>query len=152
VAPRPPRPDRPSGRAVGVSAAGPGGVPIERSGALRDGAVIVRLTATDRGWVAALPPVPDGRQLTVSVGHPSLLPVPVDELIARGYRIVGVAAEHRPIGLNVDVLVPRELRAAHPDWWVQLLGQAERVFDLRLGPVRHVLAAELALHLRAFPA
>jgi hypothetical protein len=149
VAPRPPRPDRPSGGGAGPSDLGDGAAPIAASGALRDGAVIVRVTATDRAWAAGLPPVPDGRRLTVSVGHPSLLPVPIDELVARGYRIVGVAAEHRPIGLNVDVLVPPDLRAEQPGWWTALLERAERVFDLRLGPVRHVLAAELALHVRA---
>jgi hypothetical protein len=114
-----------------------------------EGAVLVRVGATNRAWVGTLPPVPDAHVLTVTVGHPTLLPVPVDRLTSRGYRLVGVAADHRPVGLTVDVLVPADLRAAHPDWWERLVGRAERVFDLRHGPVLRVLAAELELHLRS---
>ncbi|MFA9429038.1 hypothetical protein [Egicoccus sp. AB-alg2] len=117
-----------------------------------DGSVLVRVTAHDHSWARRLPPVPDGRVLTVTVGHPDLLPVAVDDLVSGGYRIAGVAAAHRPVGRNVDVLVPGELRRAHLGWWEQLLVGAERVFDLRLGPVARVLAAELDLHLRAMAA
>lgn len=113
-----------------------------------DGAVIVRLRARDRGWIAELPPVPSGHTLTVTVGRPDLLPVPVEELLSRGYRLVGVAAEHRPIGPTVDVLVPEGLREDAPQWWERLAPLAERVFDLRMGPVRLVLAAEIDVHLR----
>lgn len=113
-----------------------------------DGAVIVRLRAPDRTWIAELPPVPGDRTLTVTVGRSDLLPVPVDELIGRGYRLVGVAAEHRPIGPTVDVFVPIALREERPDWWAHLAPLAERVFDLRMGPVRLLLAAEIDLHLR----
>jgi hypothetical protein len=113
-----------------------------------EGALLVRLPARDRSWAARLPAVPDGWTLTVTVGHPDLLPVPVDDLVSGGYRIVGVAADHRPVGRSIDVYVPPELRDQHPGWWTDLLERAERVFDLRMGPVRMVLASELDLHLR----
>ncbi len=113
-----------------------------------DGAVIVRLRAPDPGWISELPVVPDSRTLTVTVGRSDLLPVPVDELMVRGYRLVGVAAEHRPIGPTVDVMVPAGLREDEPEWWAQFESLAERVFDLRMGPVRFVLAAEIDVHLR----
>lgn len=114
-----------------------------------DGSVLVRVTALDRTWPRRLPAVPGGLVLTVTVGHPDLLPVAVDDLVSGGYRIAGVASERRPVGRSVDVLVPAELRTAHPEWWARFGGQAERVFDLRLGPVLRVLAAEIDLHLRA---
>lgn len=114
-----------------------------------DGSVLVRIPAHDRGWARALPTSPGFEPLTVTVGHPDLLPVPGDDLVAAGYRVVGVASEHRPIGFTVDVLVPADLREDHPRWWAEMLARAERVFDLRLGPVQVVLAAELALHARA---
>jgi hypothetical protein len=114
-----------------------------------DGSVLVRIVAPDRSWARRLPPVPADRVLTVTVGHPALLPVPVDDLVGGGYRIVGVAAEHRPVGRTIDVLVPADLRRDHPAWWGQLVVMTERVFDLRHGPVQRVLAAELDLHLRA---
>ena len=113
-----------------------------------DGAVIVRLRAPDRTWISELPVVPGSRTLTVTVGRADLLPVPVEELMSRGYRLVGVAAEHRPIGPTVDVLVPADLRESEPQWWQQLEPLSERVFDLRMGPVRMVLAAEIDVHVR----
>jgi hypothetical protein len=113
-----------------------------------DGAVIVRLRADDRSWISQLPVVPGDLTLTVTVGRSDLLPVPASELVNRGYRLVGVAAEHRPIGPTVDILVPIPLREQHPDWWARLAPLAERVFDLRMGPVRQLLAAEIELHVR----
>jgi hypothetical protein len=113
-----------------------------------DGSVLVRLAAPDQSWARRLPAVPGGRTLTVTVGHPALLPVPVDDLVGGGYRIVGVAAVHRPVGRTIDVLVPGDLLGTHPQWWEQLVTLAERVFDLRHGPVQRVFAAELDLHLR----
>lgn len=113
---------------------------------LPEGTLLVRVSVTDRGWARTLPPVPDGRTLTVTVGQADLAPVPADDLVASGYRIVGVAAEDRPLGRLVDVCVPPDLRAAHPRWWASLAGRADRIFDPRMGPVARVLAAELAMH------
>ncbi|WP_052667233.1 hypothetical protein [Nitriliruptor alkaliphilus] len=113
---------------------------------LPEGTLLVRVPATDRGWARTLPRVPAGRTLTVTVGLAELAPVPADDLVASGYRIVGVAADHRPLGRLVDVCVPPDLREAHPAWWASLAARADRIFDPRLGPVARVLAAELALH------
>jgi hypothetical protein len=110
------------------------------------GAVLVRLPVEDGAWATALPPVPDGWTLTVSLGHPSLLPIPEDELTSRGYAVVGIATARAPVGRSVDVLVPGALQAAEPRWWEQLGCRASRVFDLRMGPVLAVLGNQLALH------
>lgn len=124
-------------------------VPATLPSPVTDGDVLVRLPATTGDWAATLPPVPQGAVLTVTLGHPALLPGPGQGPLPRGYRIVGVATERRPIGRRVDVFVPVAMRIEHPDWWEATLRQAERVFDLRLGPVQRVLAAELELHTRA---
>lgn len=116
---------------------------------LPDGTLLVRVPAADRGWARTLPRVPDGRTLTVTVGLAELAPVPADDLVASGYRIVGVASEQRPLGHLVDVCVPPDLREEHPRWWASLVARADRIFDPRLGPVARVLAAELALHREA---
>lgn len=113
---------------------------------LPDGTLLVRVAVSDRGWARTLPVVPGGRTLTVTVGQADLAPVPADDLVASGYRIVGVASDHRPLGRLVDVCVPPDLREDHPTWWRSLAERAERIFDPRLGPVARVLAAELALH------
>lgn len=114
-----------------------------------DGSVLVRVRASGPDWIARLPVVPADHVLTVTVGHPSLLPVPVDDLIAGGYRIVGAADEERSFGTCIDVFVPAQLRAQHPRWWGRLVETADRIFDLRMGPVRAVLGDELELHLTA---
>jgi hypothetical protein len=128
------------------------------AGPLTEGAVLVRLPARDRTWPRSLPPVPEGRTLTVTVGHAGLLPRHVDALTGAGYRLVGVASERSPVGVaserspvgaTIDVLVPRDLREDHHVWWRSFARDALRIFDLRMGPVRAVLAADLELHLRA---
>jgi hypothetical protein len=111
--------------------------------------VLLRLPAEDRAWAQTLPRVPGGAKVTVTLGHPDLVPEDPTLLWAAGYHVVGVASEARPIGAVVDLLVPAELREAAPDWWQQVLSRARRAFDLRLGPVLSVLEAELAMHRRA---
>jgi hypothetical protein len=113
-----------------------------------EGAVLVRVPAEGPEWAARLPVVPTATVLTVTVNDASLVPVPVDDLIAGGYRIVGVAGRDRPVRC-VDVLVPAALREAEPIWWEALRGMAARVFDLRMGPVLAVLGEELDRHLAA---
>lgn len=112
-----------------------------------DGAVLVRVPASGPGWAGRLPTAPDGTVLTVSLGDPVLRQVPVDDLIAGGYRLVGGDAAPAWAGEHVDVLVPAAVREGHPAWFARLQGLARRVFDLRMGPVRAVLADELAWHL-----
>ncbi len=122
---------------------------VPPSPTVADGAVLLRLPAEDPAWAESLPPVPGGASVTVTLGHPDLVPEDPTGLWAAGYRVVGVASEERPIGAVVDLLVPAELRAAAPEWWQQVLARARRAFDLRLGPVLSVLDAELAMHRRA---
>ena len=114
-----------------------------------DGAVLVRVPAQGPTWASRLPVVPTSAVLTVTVNDPGLVPVPVDDLIAGGYRIVGVAGpRQRPVPC-VDVLVPAALREEQAAWWAELHGMASRVFDLRMGPVLAVLGEELDRHLAA---
>jgi hypothetical protein len=112
-------------------------------------AVLVRLTAEVADWASLLPPAPAGWTLTVGLGHPAMLPIPHDDLRARGYEVVGVASSRAPVGHTIDVLVPAALRLAAPRWWDELAGQATRIFDLRMGPVLALLGSQLALHERA---
>jgi hypothetical protein len=110
--------------------------------------VLVRIAARDRNWPALLPATPKNVHLTVTLGHPNLCPID-DEAFERGYRIVGVASGHRPIGACVDVWLPQFVLTRHAEWASPFRTLAERVFDLRLGPVRFALEHELALHAKA---
>ena len=122
---------------------------LTRPRSLPADAILLRLPADGPGWAMALPPVPGGNEITVTLGHPDLLPVDTAAARARGYRIVGAASEQRPLGSVADLLVPGDLRQTAPAWWDAVLRRASRAFDLRLGPVQQVLDAELALHAAA---
>lgn len=115
---------------------------------LPEGAVLLRLPVVGPSWPEALPAVPLGSRVTVTVGRPELLP-DSRAAAARGYLVVGAASDIRPLGDVVDLLVLPELQQAAPRWWGELLGQAHRAFDLRHGPVQRVLGAELAMHAQA---
>lgn len=115
-------------------------------------AVLLRLPVEGTAWAATLPEVPDGAEVTVTVGHPELVPTDPAPARDRGYHVVGTASEHRPLGWVVDLLITAELRETAPTWWDGLLRRAVRVFDLRLGPVQQVLSAELSLHADALEA
>lgn len=117
--------------------------------ALPAGTLLVRVPAEVSSWPRSLPAVPLGHAVTVTLGHASLLPGPGDGLEASGYRIAGIAADHRPLGAVVDLLVAAAVREADPRWWEQVRQAADRVFDLGFGPVAALLSAEVALHLHA---
>lgn len=114
---------------------------------LLDG-VLVRVSARSRDWPELLPHSPANVRFTVTLGHPKLFPLS-DAATERGYDVVGVAAGHRPIGACVDVWLPAHVLTEYPEWIAGFRAHAERVFDLRLGPVRFALAAELAMHANA---
>ncbi|MFO7778319.1 MAG: hypothetical protein R6V28_08210 [Nitriliruptoraceae bacterium] len=112
-------------------------------------AVLLRLPVEGQDWPSTLPEVPRGGPVTVTLGHPDLVPSDPGPALARGYHVVGAASEYRPLGSVADLLVTAALREAAPAWWDTLARRASRIFDLRLGPVQQVLSAELALHLEA---
>lgn len=112
-----------------------------------DGALLVRVAATDTDWVPGLPPVPPGWGLTVSLSGPARSEEP-RALAARGYRLVGELPD-RGGRRTADVLVPEELRERERPWWWSFLLLAERVFDPRLGPVLAILGPVLQRHLEA---
>jgi hypothetical protein len=114
-----------------------------------DGAIVVRLRADGPAWVRALPPLPGRARLGITVGEDGLLEAH-DDLAARGYDLLAVVAGRRP-GPHADVLVSADLREAQPRWFAALLLPAERVFDLRFGPVHVALRDELAVHLADRP-
>ena len=116
-----------------------------RSARPAEGPVLVRVAADDPSWVHGLPSVPDHLRVSITVADATLTS---DEgrLAERGYDLIGVVPGRRP-GHHADILVSSTLRAEHPRWFAALLLVAERVFDLRFGPVQVALRDELAAHL-----
>ncbi len=115
--------------------------------AVLDGAALVRIQVMGPHAARALPSVNPPHELTVSLGSPEML-AHHDELAQRGYRIVDVADEPTAHG-RLDVFVPAAFRASDAATWQELYALAERVFDLRMGPVRLLLARQVAHHLGA---
>ena len=111
--------------------------------------MLVRVRADAPTWISAVPPVPAGEVVTVSVSDPGLRDVATADLLRCGYRIVGVHPWRAATDGHgtVDLLVTATLIEQHPRWWRELLAVADRAFDLRLGPVQQVLGQEIALHL-----
>lgn len=109
------------------------------------GAVLVRVGAGESDWATGLPQVPDGLRVSMTVGDPTLL-ADEEECAHRGYDLIGVVPGRQP-GRHADVLVVAADRDAHPRWFAGLLLVADRVFDLRFGPVHAALHDELVAHL-----
>lgn len=110
-----------------------------------EGPVLVRLAANGSEWVHGLPQVPELERVGVTVGDAALC-ADRDELAARGYDLIDVVPGRRP-GPHADLLVTAHLRESHPRWFAALLLVADRVFDLRFGPVHVALHDELVAHL-----
>lgn len=109
-----------------------------------DGPVLVRVDASTGDWVRGLPSVPDGHRVGLTVSDTSLMGCR-DELDERGYDLLAVVPGRRS-GVHADLLVTPSTRADAPRWFAALLLVADRVFDLRFGPVRMLLRAELTAH------
>lgn len=107
--------------------------------------MLVRVPADGDAWVQGLPPVPDLERVGVTVGDAALRDGRA-ALAARGFDLIDVVPGRRP-GRHADLLVPAHLRESHPRWFAALLLVAERVFDLRFGPVHVALHDELVAHL-----
>jgi hypothetical protein len=105
----------------------------------------VRIDAAAADWVLGLPAVPDSLSVSVTVGDPSLRD-DARELAMRGYDLIDVVPGRSP-GRHADLMVPAALREGHDRWFASLLLVAERVFDLRFGPVHIALHDELMAHL-----
>lgn len=108
------------------------------------GSVLVRVAISGGTFSLPRAPVRGAVTATVGIGTPSDL---VTSVSRSGYRLAGETTGARA-GI-VDLLVSPDLRDTEPGWWGELTQRAERVFDLRMGPVAHLLDDELALHAAA---
>ncbi|MDP9023215.1 MAG: hypothetical protein M3N57_11105 [Actinomycetota bacterium] len=107
---------------------------------------MLRIPVVADGWVAALPPVPDGHDASISVSDAGLIDARSD-LEALGYTLAGVNATLVPVGRRVaDILVSDASATAQPDWYRDLARRAERAFPLAMGPVMAVLHELVAMH------
>lgn len=105
----------------------------------------VEVGVQDATWIEDLPPAPANRLVSVSFDSTTFMARDREGVEELGYVCVGVGrAGH--VSDVAHLLVSQEIVEAHPRWWRALLDLAERVYDLRFGPVQMVLRDVLALH------
>jgi hypothetical protein len=110
----------------------------------------VEVCVTDAAWIEDLPPAPANRHITMSFDSARFVARDQRAVQQLGYVGVGVGA----VGHVRDVahlLVSLEIVNGHPRWWRALLDLAQRVYDLRFGPVQLALRDVLARHHGAQP-
>jgi hypothetical protein len=105
----------------------------------------VEVCVEDATWIEDLPPTPANRHITLSFDSARFVARDQQTVEQLGYVSVGVGT----VGHVRDVahlLVPVEIVNDHPRWWRALLDLAQRVYDLRFGPVQLALRDVLARH------
>ena len=110
---------------------------------------LVRLPVAPGPWAEALPPVPDGREVTVSFASAGLELEHTATLELLGYRMVGHTPRAGAPAGSAWMLVDAEVAAAHPRWWAGVRACADAVYRVALGPVRAWAEPITAAHDRA---
>lgn len=105
----------------------------------------VEVSVQDATWIEDLPPAPANRLISVSFDSARFVARDRQAVEELGYVCVGVGvATH--VSDVAHLLVSHDIIDAHTRWWRALLDLAQRVYDLRFGPVQMVLRDVLALH------
>jgi hypothetical protein len=105
----------------------------------------VEVCVEDATWLEDLPPAPADHHISVSFDSARFVARDQQAVEELGYRCVGVGV----VGHTGDVahlLVPLHIVEAHTRWWRALIDLAQRVYDLRFGPVQLALRDVLARH------
>lgn len=105
----------------------------------------VEVLVEDATWIEDLPPAPANRHISLSFDSARFVARDRQAVEELGYTCVGVGA----VGHVSDVahlLVAPDVVDGHTRWWRALLDLAQRVYDLRFGPVQMALRDVLAQH------
>jgi hypothetical protein len=97
---------------------------------------LVRLPVVPGPWAEALPPVPNGREVTVSFSSPGARLEHAATLELLGYRVVGDTPRPDTPDGTAWMLVASEVAAGHPRWWAGVRACADAVYRTAMGPVR----------------
>ena len=109
--------------------------------------VILRLRTGGDGWAEDIPPAPPHHLVTVTFTTLDARALHADAIDLLGYRVAGI----RPCPFGepysyADLLVPPDLAESRIRWWYAISERADRVFNVRAGPVAMVFADVLAAH------
>jgi len=105
----------------------------------------VEVCVEDATWIEDLPPAPANRLISVSFDSARFVARDRQAVEELGYVCVGVGVAGH-VSDVAHLLVTPDVIEAHTRWWRALLDLAQRVYDLRFGPVQMVLRDVLALH------
>ena len=105
------------------------------------------MIVADGHWAESLPPVPQGRVVTVSFASGTVADEHCDALELLGYRVVDIAAiPDLPISRVADFLLTSDVIDEHPTYWRSMAEQGTRVYHLALGPAAAAVAEIVAGH------
>lgn len=105
----------------------------------------VEVRVEEATWIEDLPPVPADRRISLSFDAAAYVTRDRRAVEELGYVCVGVGAV-RHVTDVAHLLVPPDAVENHTRWWRTMLDLAERVYDLRFGPVQMALCDVLAAH------
>lgn len=114
-----------------------------------DGAILRLLTGAD-GWAEDIPPAPRRHRITVTFSTMDALALHGEAMQLLGYEVAGVRS--CPLGEPrscADLLVPSLLVESRSRWMRALSDRADRVFNLRAGPVALAFGDVVDAHLSA---
>jgi hypothetical protein len=108
--------------------------------------LLLRIAITSPTWAEAVPPVPQGADITVAFSDPEVEAEHADAVAQLGYRPVG-AVDVEPIDLPAaEFLIPRSACDRWPVWRDELLHAGGQVWDLGFGPAAALLRHRLVVH------
>lgn len=105
----------------------------------------VEVCVEDATWIEDLPPVPADHHVSVSFDSSASVARDRRAVEELGYVCVGVGAV-RHVSDVAHLLVAPDIVEAHTRWWRTMLDLAQRVYDLRFGPVQMALRDVLVAH------
>jgi hypothetical protein len=105
----------------------------------------VEVSVENAAWIEDLPPAPVNRHITVSFDSARFVARDQQAIEQLGYTGVGVGAVSH-VSDVAHLMVPLDVVNNHRRWWRALLDLAQRVYDLRFGPVQLALRDVLAQH------
>jgi hypothetical protein len=110
--------------------------------------LLLRVAITGPAWAEAVPPLPEGADVTVAFSDPEVEAEHADAVALLGYAVVG-AVDAEPVDdPSADFLIPRAACDRWPLWRDALLGTGGKVWDLGFGPAAALLRHRLVPHRR----
>lgn len=109
--------------------------------------VLIRMIVAEGHWAESIPPVPQGRTVTVSFASNACADEHGEALELLGYRLADVTAiPDVPVSRVADFLLTADVIEEHPTYWRSMAEHGTRAYHLSLGPAAAAVAEIVAAH------